>query len=178
MKSIDHAMLEFEAAGWVKDNNWTDDYQQAICENVLNLLIAFSNQGHSGSSAPYTIKLFEKLAMFEPIVPLTGEDWEWTDVRHNGDGSIRYQNKRCSHVFKEGDGQAYDIDGKVFWEWADRLLSEDEEGYPGVDTFKSYYTSRDSRVYITFPYTPNTEYVYKQSDAEPRTPPQTEPGII
>jgi len=178
MKSLDHAMLEFEAAGWVKDNNWTDDYQQAICESILNLLMTFSKQGHSGMSAPYTIKLFEKLAMFEPIVPLTGEDWEWADVSHNGDGSIRYQNKRCSHVFKDGDGQAYDIDGKVFWEWADRLLSEDEEGYPGVDTFKSYYTGRDSRVYITFPYTPNTEYVYKQSDAEPRTPPQTEQGII
>ena len=178
MKSIEHAMLEFEAAGWVKDNNWTDDYQQAICEDVLNLLMAFSNQGHSGSSAPYTINLFKQLAMFEPIVPLTGEDWEWSDVRHNGDGSIHYQNKRCSHVFKDGEGQAYDIDGKVFWEWSDRLLSEDEEGYPGVDTFKSYYTSRDSRVYITFPYTPNTEYVYKQSDAEPRSPEQNEQGII
>jgi hypothetical protein len=170
MNLIDHAMLEFEAAGWVKDNNWTDDYQQAICENVLNLLMAFSNQGHSGSSAPYTINLFKQLAMFEPIVPLTGEDWEWSDVRHNGDGSIHYQNKRCSHVFKEGDGQAYDIDGRVFWEW----YKDQETG----ESFKSHYTSRDSRVYVTFPYTPKTEYVYKQSDAEPRTPPQTEQGII
>ena len=178
MNSIDHAMLEFEAAGWVKDNNWTDDYQQAICENVLNLLMTFSNQGHSGSSAPYTINLFKQLAMFEPIVPLTGEDWEWSDVRHNGDGSIHYQNKRCSHVFKEGDGQVYDIDGKVFWEWAERPLYEDEKGYPGFDTFKSYYTGYESRTAVTFPYTPKKEYVYKQSDAEPRSPEQNEQGII
>jgi len=171
MNSQDHAMLEFKAAGWIDHNdNWTDDWQQAICENVLNLLMLFSNQGHSGSSAPYTIKLFEKLAMFEPIVPLTGEDWEWSDVRHNGDGSIHYQNKRCSHVFKEGDGQAYDIDGRVFWEW----YKDQETG----EKFKSHYTSRDSRVNVTFPYTPKKEYVYKQSDAEPRTPPQTEQGII
>jgi hypothetical protein len=171
MNSQDHAMLEFKAAGWIDDKeNWTDDWQQAICENVLNLLMLFGNQGHSGSSAPYAIDLFKKLAMFEPIVPLTGEEWEWSDVRHNGDGSIHYQNKRCSHVFKEGDGQAYDIDGRVFWEW----YRDQETG----ESFKSHYTSRDSRVHVTFPYTPKTEYVYKQSDAEPRTPPQTEQGII
>ena len=81
-------------------------------------------------------------------------------------------------MFKEGDGQAYDIDGKVFWEWFGRPLLEDEEGYPGFDTFKSYYTGRESRVPVTFPYTPSKEYVYKQSDAEPRSPEQNEQGII
>ena len=179
MKTLDHALMEFRAAGWVDENgNWKEEYQQLICEGVLKLLMVFADEGHSGTSAPYAINLFKKLAMFEPIVPLTGEDWEWSDVRHNGDGSIHYQNKRCSHVFKEGDGQAYDIDGKVFWEWCERPLSEDEEGYPGIDTFKSYYTGYESRTPVTFPYTPTKEYVYKQSSAEPRTPPQTEQGII
>ena len=179
MKTLDHALMEFRAAGWVDENgNWKEEYQQLICEGVLKLLMVFADEGHSGTSAPYAINLFKKLAMFEPIVPLTGEDWEWSDVRHNGDGSIHYQNKRCSHVFKEGDGQAYDIDGKVFWEWCERPLSEDEEGYPGIDTFKSYYTGYESRTPVTFPYTPTKEYLYKQSSAEPRTPPQTEQGII
>ena len=179
MKTLDHALMEFRAAGWVDENgNWKEEYQQLLCEGVLKLLMVFADEGHSGTSAPYAINLFKKLAMFEPIVPLTGEDWEWSDVRHNGDGSIHYQNKRCSHVFKEGDGQAYDIDGKVFWEWCERPLSEDEEGYPGIDTFKSYYTGYESRTPVTFPYTPTKEYVYKQSSAEPRTPPQTEQGII
>lgn len=179
MKTLDHALMEFRAAGWVDENgNWKEEYQQLLCEGVLKLLMVFADEGHSGTSAPYAINLFKKLAMFEPIVPLTGEDWEWADVRHNGDGSIHYQNKRCSHVFKEGDGQAYDIDGKVFWEWCERPLSEDEEGYPGIDTFKSYYTGYESRTPVTFPYTPTKEYVYKQSSAEPRTPPQTEQGII
>ena len=179
MKTLDHALMEFRAAGWVDENgNWKEEYQQLICEGVLKLLMVFADEGHSGTSAPYAINLFKQLAMFEPIVPLTGEDWEWSDVRHNGDGSIHYQNKRCSHVFKEGDGQAYDIDGKVFWEWCERPLSEDEEGYPGIDTFKSYYTGYESRTPVTFPYTPTKEYLYKQSSAEPRTPPQTEQGII
>jgi len=179
MKTLDHALMEFRAAGWVDENgNWKEEYQQLLCEGVLKLLMVFADEGHSGTSAPYAINLFKKLAMFEPIVPLTGEDWEWSDVRHNGDGSIHYQNKRCSHVFKEGDGQAYDIDGKVFWEWCERPLSEDEEGYPGIDTFKSYYTGYESRTPVTFPYTPTKQYLYKQSSAEPRTPPQTEQGII
>jgi hypothetical protein len=79
---------------------------------------------------------------------LTGEDWEWSDVRHNSDGSIHYQNKRCSHVFKDETG-AYDINGKVFYEWY-----TDENG----EKFKSHYTSRDSRVPVTFPYIPTTVY--------------------
>jgi len=45
-------------------------------------------------------------------------------------------------VFKDADGRAYDIDGRVFRE-------------PNG----CCYTSSDSRVYITFPYRPKTEYV-------------------
>ena len=176
MKTLDHALLEFRAAGWVDDDgNWKDEMQQIVCEGVLKLLMVFSEEGHSGSSAPYAINLFKQLVMFEPIVPLTGEDWEWSDVRHNGDGSIHYQNKRCSHVFKEGDGQAYDIDGKVFWEWAMPY-----EGREPQEPYKSYYTSRDSSVPVTFPYTVPDEpiYEYRHSDAEPRTPAQNENGFL
>lgn len=153
-----HALMEFRAAGWTDESGaFKDDMQQAICEHLLNLLEVFSNEGHSGSTAPYTVNLFKKLAMFEPIVPLTGEDWEWHEIGH---GCL--QNKRCSHVFKQADrfdGQAYDINGKVFYEWCERPLDKDEEGYPGVRRFKSSYTSKDSNVPITFPYTPTTEYV-------------------
>ena len=136
----------------------------AICKHVLKLLDVFHGEGHSGTTAPYTIDLFKKLAMFEPIAPLTGEDWEWHDTGHN------YQNKRASHVFKDYDGEkAYDIDGKVFWEWMSR-----EDG----SSYKSYYTCRESFVYVDFPYSPKTEYVYRYSDASPPAPPQTEAGIL
>ena len=64
-----------------------------------------------------------------------------------------YQNKRCSRVFRQEDrfdGQAYDIQGKVFI----------EHGYDedGKETTYSY-TNSDSNVPVTFPYTPKTEYV-------------------
>ena len=156
MSYKDHAIVEFRAAGWVDDNgNYHDEMQQAICEGVLKLLEVFSEEGHSGSSAPYAINLFQQLASFKPIVPLTGEDWEWTDVSSFG-GGMRYQNKRCGRVFKDDDGRAYDGEGIVFWEY---YIDED-----GVKRM-SHYTCKDSHVYIEFPYTPKTDFIERPSGA-------------
>lgn len=152
-----HAMTEFRAAGWVDENGkYCDEMQQAICEHVLKLLEVFDGEGHSGSSAPYAINVFKTLASFEPLVPLTGEDWEWNDISEYG-GGTKYQNKRCSRVFKDIDGRTYDIEGKVFWEWW-----TDEDGVKR----KSHYTCSDSHVDVVFPYTPTREYVYRESGAE------------
>ena len=58
-----HAWQEFRAAGWVDDNNkFQDEMQEAMCQHVIKLLNVFEGEGHSGSSAPYAISLFEKLA--------------------------------------------------------------------------------------------------------------------
>ena len=144
-----HALDEFRAAGWTDENGkFADDMQESICDHVLKLLDVFADEGHSSTTAPYTVDLFKKLAMFEPLVPLTGEDWEWVDVSEMS-GKTLYQNKRCSHVFKDGD-EAYDIDGIVFYDW----YTDSETG----EKRKSYFTSKDSRVPVTFPYTPKTEY--------------------
>ena len=164
-----HALMEFKAAGWLDESgNYTDEMQEMICRHVLALLDVFSNEGHSGSSAPYAINMFSRLAKFEPIAPLTGEDWEWTDVSQD-DEDILYQNRRFSSVFKK-DGKAYWIDGKVFWEW------QMYEGKP----HKSYYTCRESRVPVTFPYVVPEKpiYEYRYSDAEPPAPKQNEEGLL
>ena len=165
-----HAKLEFRAAGWLDDNgNYMDEMQEMICRHVLALLDVFSNEGHSGTSAPYAIRLFSRLASFEPLVPWTGEDWEWNDT---GRGVL--QNKRASHVFKDENG-AYDINGKVFWEWC-----KPYEGREPQEPYKSYYTCSESRVPVTFPYTvpEKPEYVYRWSDADPQQPKQDENGFI
>lgn len=162
-----HALMEFKAAGWLDDNGYTDEMQGMICAHVMKLLDVFADEGHSGSSAPYAINLFSKLAKFDPITPLTGEDWEWSERLDYGIEPT-YQNKRCSAVFKDANGECYYIDGKVFWEWAGTK----------EEPFKSYYTCRESRVPVTFPYTPKTEYVYKYSDATPPALPQTEEGFL
>lgn len=146
-----HAMIEFRAAGWSDEHGkFKDEMQEALCKHVLELLDVFHGEGHSGTTAPYTIDLFKKLAMFEPVAPLTGEDWEWVNVSENGgnNGGPLYQNKRCGHVFKDNDG-AYDINGIVFYDWY-----VNEKG----EIRKSYFTGQGSRVPVTFPYVPKSEY--------------------
>lgn len=149
----EHAMTEFRAAGWTDENGKFDcSMQEMLCNQVMELLALFASHGHSGSSAPYAIDLFTKLAKFEPIIPLTGEDFEWNDV-----GNGMFQNKRCSHVFKSADrfdGQPYDTDAVIFWEW----YTDPETG----EKSKVYFTSRDSQQPITFPYIPTREYRERQ----------------
>ena len=154
-------MNEFRAAKWLNENGkYTDDMQELICNHVLALLTVFSDEGHSGSSADYAINLFSKLAKYDPIVPLTGEDWEWSEVS-DGDKGKMYQNKRCGAVFKSADrhdGQPYYIDGKVFWEWY-----KNGDG----EVHKCYFTGGDSQVPIVFPYTPKSEYVFRATEQYP-----------
>ena len=137
MSCKSHALLEFKAAKWMdEDGNYNDDMQELMCKQVLELLELFSTHGHSGSSAPYAINMFKTLANFEPLVPLTGEDWEWRDI-----GNGEFQNKRCSHVFKNNN-ITYDINGKIFRE---------PDG--------CCYMNGNSRVIVAFPYIPKTEYI-------------------
>ena len=136
----------------------------------------FAEEGHSGSTAPYTVDLFEKLALFKPLVPLTGEDWEWHEVSEYM-GHKCWQNKRRSSIFKDENGECYDIDGKVFWEWA---VSYDDDGKPNGKAHRSYYTGRESRVPVTFPYVKPKEpiYEYRYSDATSQQPAQNENGFL
>ena len=113
-----------------------DFYGGMMGDAVMKLIQVFADEVHSGMSAGMAISIFEKLARFEPLTPLTGEDDEWVEV-----GTGVFQNRRCSHVFKE-NGEAYDSEGRIFRE-------------PNG----TCYTSRHSRVPVTFPYTPKREYV-------------------
>ena len=148
---IEHLHREWKAKGWpteeqpevpVDHPHWdamaNNNMRVLVFQNLLELMETFCGQGHSGSSAPYVVDLFAKLALYKPLSPLTGADDEWLD---NGGDDL--QNVRASHVFKnKATGAAYDIRGRVF-------------RHPDGACF----TSADSRVPVTFPYTPNAEYV-------------------
>ena len=152
MSLLDHAERELDLMGMEDDG----DMNGMMRKHILHMVKEFSSEGHSGFSASYAIQVLEKLLKFEPITPLTGEDWEWHEISRNISGSNRgtlYQNARCGRIFKDDDG-AYDIEGKVFWSW----MTDEETG----EKFKSHYTNRDSRVPITFPYTPETVYEYRE----------------
>ncbi len=138
------AIKELELLGYSMKPGQPDGPNKWVVENILELIDAFAAQGHSGSSAPYVLGLFAKLADFKPVSTLTGNDDEWMEC---GDGI--FQNRRCFHVFKE-NGVAYDSEGIVFYDVME-------------DGGKSYFTSRDSRVPVAFPYTPKTEYMERKA---------------
>lgn len=155
MSMMEWAKRELDLAGY-KESEDPDDINNWMRNDVLKLLDMFCEQGHSGFSAKYAIKLFETLANWKPLTALTGVDDEWMEV-----GPDVWQNKRASNVFKGEDGRAYWGDGIVFWEW---YSSPDiDDGKP----YKSYFTSRDSRVFIDkFPWTMPDSPEYREADPD------------
>ena len=133
---LKHARRELIALGYDLDQK-EENPNKWIVEDLFELLKVFSKQGHSGNSAPYCVSIFKKLALFEPLCPLTGDYFEWNKIDND-----TWQNIRCGHVFKGADGKAYDTDGKIFRE---------PDG--------CCYTSSDSYVFIKFPYVPKREYI-------------------
>jgi hypothetical protein len=133
-----------------------DGMQREMNKHLLRMVRTFAREGHSGFSAGYAVSILQKLLRYEPIGPLTGDADEWIDVSEMSGGPM-WQNTRCSRVFKGADGRAYDIDGRVFMEPS------------GVS-----FTGRGSCVYVTFPYTPHTEYVRVGEDGEPLEGPSRE----
>ena len=138
----------------LRSSDEPDEMQDMIDKHVLAMVQLFSDEGHSGSSASYSVAILEKVLRFEPVTPLTGDDEEWTILEYDDD--MRAQNKRCSHVFRRADGTAYDIEARIF---------QHEDG--------TCYTSRDSRKDITFPYRPTREYVKVDNDGNVITQEQT-----
>lgn len=133
---INFAKSELDIIGMKEDSSEAENL--AMREHILQMVKVFSDEGHSGFSANYAVAILQKLLKFEPLSPLTGEDSEWNLISEKEN---LYQNKRCSHVFKE-NGKAYDINGKVF-----------------VQENGSAYTSNDSKVYVDFPYIPKVKYI-------------------
>lgn len=146
---INYAEKELDRIGMTDE----DEYNGMMRKHLLHMVKEFSDEGHSGFSASYAIDCLKRLLKFKPLTPLTGEDDEWVDHGHT------FQNKRCSSIFKETkDGQAYDIDGKVFWEW----YIDPETG----EQRKSYYTNKECRTVVFFPYDVPDEptYEYRRKD--------------
>jgi hypothetical protein len=164
---VNFARKELELAGYFDKDAM---YGGMLGDAVIKMIEQFADEGHSGMSANITISLFQRLAHFEPLTPLTGENDEWNDISDDSFTAFAitepdeetndiisainsskpckklWQNKRCSHVFKDEDG-AYDSEGRIFRE-------------PSGACF----TSKDSRVPVTFPYTPKREYIDVNGD--------------
>jgi len=116
-------------------DDWNESYdnemQKRMNDHILKMVDLFSEEGHSGTSASYAISRIKRLLCRKPLGPLTGEDDEWDEW-----STDKYQNRRFSEVFKDGKaGKGYWMKGKVF-----------------SDDGKTWYTNKNSRVYIDFPF--------------------------
>ena len=142
---LKHAERELKLIGY----DGKDEYDKMAKEAILQLIETFAKQGHSGFSAPYVAKMFHKLANYEVLSPLTGNDDEWSDISDmsggDDDEKMLFQNTRDSRVFKHEKG-AYFVDAIVWQE----IINGDVV----------HFTNGNSKRYIkSFPFTPKTFYI-------------------
>ena len=104
--------------------------QKMMNNDVLELLKVFSEQGHSGFSAPIATRLFYKLANYKLVTEVEDNPNDWDEEG---------QHKYISSIFKRDDGTCYYMYGRLFTE-------------PGRDAF---FCSKDSNIDITFPIKPS-----------------------
>lgn len=99
MSLREHAEREVKLAGLLDKDS---DYDGMLGEAVIELADVFGKQGHSGFSAMLTLSIFEKVARFQNLTPLTSDPKEWTKVTDD-----LWQNKRNSEAFSEDAGETW-----------------------------------------------------------------------
>lgn len=129
---VTHARSELKRTGFFKKDSV---YRGMLGPAVIRMVRAFSKEGHTGFNAEIALSLFMRVANWNPIDPLTGEDDEWD----NPDlPSQTLRNKRCPSVFKDAKTGVCHTAGYLF------------RGRKGQATFKSW----SSRKRVRFPYVP------------------------
>ncbi len=108
MGLIEHAERELRRAGLFDEDS---DYRGMLGRAVMKLIRAFADEGHSGGSAMMTLSVFEKVARFKPLSPLTDDPAEWRDVSEYYGGQAMWQSIRNPACFSTDGGKTYyDLD--------------------------------------------------------------------
>lgn len=81
-----------------------DGYVNACAKNAIEMLKIFDKEGHSGMSASVTLRIFNALANWKNIDPLTNNPDEWQQLGSKDDD---WQNKRNPSCFT--------ADFKTYW---------------------------------------------------------------
>ena len=92
-----HAEREMRRAGLYEAEA---DYGGMIPEAVMKLIRALASDGHSGGSHALVMKIFNRVANFHTLTPLTDSPDEWRVV-----GDKMWQNTRDSSFFSEDAGK-------------------------------------------------------------------------
>jgi hypothetical protein len=107
---VRHAIFELERIGELSDGG---AYGGMIARSALDLIRVLAIAGHSGGSIQGTLSLFERLARFDVLSPITAHPSEWSLIPPVvSPGTDRmWQSKRKPSVFwREGEPTWYDLD--------------------------------------------------------------------
>ena len=109
---IAHAEEEMRRAGLYDADA---DYGGMIPEAVMKLVRALASDGHSGGSHGITMAIFNQVANFKTLTPITNDPTEWVNVSEycGNDSKPVWQNRRDGTNFSNDGGKTYyNIDEK------------------------------------------------------------------
>ena len=85
--------------------NSDDDYAQSVGKAAYDVCKLFCEQGHSGMSAGFTIRLITKVLKGDTLTPLTNDPSEWSHEEWHEEG--QYQSKRNFSCFSDDNLKTY-----------------------------------------------------------------------
>ena len=101
MSLVAHAKSELERAGLFDEDS---DYDGMLGKSVLELVEKFAEQGHSGMSASMTLSIFNQVASYKTLTPITTDPKEWMKVSEE---EPMWQNVRSSDCFSNDGGKTH-----------------------------------------------------------------------
>jgi len=110
MSLIEHARKEMELAGLFDKDS---DYDGMLGPAIMKMVEVFSAEGHSGMSASIALSIFDRIARFKALTPLTNDPGEWVNVSDYGtpDDKPIWQNNRDGSFFSHDGGKTgYSVD--------------------------------------------------------------------
>ena len=109
---VDHARKELKLLG--------EDPETS--EQIVRIVQAFADMGHSGFSAMHTVGVLDRLLTYRNLTPLTNDPEEWNYIPEDmsGEAGGLWQNKRNSEAFSHDGGFSY------------YLLSEEHSDVPRI----------------------------------------------
>jgi hypothetical protein len=106
---LKHAEYELKKAGWF---NKGSDYDGMIGKAVMRLMKVHAKEGHSGGSHALVLQVFNTVANFKTLSPLTADPKEWMEIGSTKlNGEKVWQSTRQHSCFSNNGGKTwYDID--------------------------------------------------------------------
>lgn len=104
---VEHAEKEMRKAGLYSADS---DYSGMIPDAVMALVKPFAEARHSGSSAMLTLEIFNRVARFKTLSPVTNDPEEWMEIGRDMLPPAQkdlWQNRRDSSCFSEDGGKTY-----------------------------------------------------------------------